>query len=132
VASCGGKPAPQATSQSAAVSTPAPAATTAPTAPGQNWLARARMCGRSLGIAVRCNMVTDQNDFALLRYMALQGLREQGPSTANFTPVEEAFDLAALEMMNSVGGCKGAASGMATLEQKIENTIVAECTKPQP
>lgn len=125
VAACGGKPAPQATSQSA------PAVTTAPGPSVQTLTAKARMCGRSLGIAVRCNMVTDQNDFAILRYMALQGLQQQGPSTANFSPIEEAFDIAALEMMNAVGKCKGAAPGMATLEQKIEGTI-AQCTRSQP
>jgi len=108
---------------------PAPAAT--PAAVGAPVLMeRAALCGRSVGVAVRCNMVTDQNDFAILRYMALQGLQKQGGG-ADFSQVEMAFDVAALEMMNSVGACQGTAPALATLEQKIEGTI-AQCTKPQP
>ena len=92
---------------------------------------KAALCGRSVGVAVRCNMMTDQNDFAILRYMSLQGLQAQSGGAADFSQAEMAFDVAALEMMNSVGACQGNASALATLEQKIEATI-AQCTKPQP
>jgi hypothetical protein len=109
---------------------PAPAA--APTAVATPVLMeKAALCGRSVGVAVRCNMMTDQNDFAILRYMSLQGLQAQSGGAADFSQAEMAFDVAALEMMNSVGACQGNASALATLEQKIEATI-AQCTKPQP
>jgi len=129
-ASCGGK-APKTTtsqsaptaSQSASVGAPPPSAT--------QLAEQASLCGRSLGVAVRCNMVNDQNDFAILRYLALKGLHEQAPGAANFTQVENSFDLAALDMINSVGTCTGAATGMATLEQKIEGTIT-QCAKTRP
>ena len=90
---------------------------------------KAALCGRSVGVAVRCNMVADQNDFAILRYMSLQGLQSRAASPSDYSQAEMAFDVAALEMMNSVGACQGAAPAMATLEQKIEGTI-AQCTKP--
>ena len=130
LASCGGK-APKATasqsaptaSQSASVGTPPPSST--------QLAEQASLCGRSLGVAVRCNMVNDQNDFAILRYLALKGLHEQAPGATNFSQVENSFDLAALDMINSVGGCKGGATGMTTLEQKVEGTI-AQCAKTKP
>ncbi|MGE0116923.1 MAG: hypothetical protein AB7S71_15480 [Dongiaceae bacterium] len=108
----------------------APAAAQAAVAPPV-LMEKAALCGRSVGVAVRCNMVTDQNDFAILRYMSLQGLQAQSGAAADFSQAEMAFDVAALEMMNSVGACQGNASALATLEQKIEATI-AQCTKPQP
>jgi len=104
----------------------APAAAAVATTP---LLEKAALCGRSVGVAVRCNMVTDQNDFAILRYMALQGLQAQSGGGAAYSQAEMAFDVAALEMMNSVGACQGAAPAFATLEQKIEGTI-AQCAKP--
>jgi hypothetical protein len=113
--------------QSAAAPQPAPAAAPASSAPV--LMEKAALCGRSVGVAVRCNMVTDQNDFAILRYMALQGLQSQAASPADYSQAEMAFDVAALEMMNSVGACQGAAPAMATLEQKIEGTL-AQCTRP--
>jgi hypothetical protein len=113
--------------QSAAAPQPAPAAAPASTAPV--LMEKAALCGRSVGVAVRCNMITDQNDFAILRYTALQGLQAQSASPSDYSQAEMAFDVAALEMMNSVGACQGTAPAMATLEQKIEGTI-AQCTKP--
>ena len=127
-ASCGGHPPKQTVSQSAPTAAPA---TAAPTTPIPQLAERASVCGRSLGVAVRCNMVNDQNDFAILRDRALTGLHEQAPGAPNFSQVENAFDMAALDMINSVGACKGAATGMATLEQKIEGTI-AQCAKSNP
>ena len=127
-ASCGGQSPKQTVSQSAPAATPAAAA---PSTPIPQLAERASVCGRSLGVAVRCNMVNDQNDFAILRDRALNGLREQAPGTSSFSQVENAFDMAALDMINSVGACKGAATGMATLEQKIEGTI-AQCAKANP
>ena len=127
-ASCGGQPHKQAVSQSAPTVAPA---TSAQTTPIPQLAERASLCGRSLGVAVRCNMVNDQNDFAILRYLALKGLHEQAPGAANFSQVENSFDLAALDMINSVGGCKGGAAGMSTLEQKVEGTI-AQCAKTKP
>jgi hypothetical protein len=111
---------------SAAASQPTVAAAPAATAPV--LMEKAALCGRSVGVAVRCNMITDQNDFAILRYTALQGLQSQAASPADYSQAEMAFDVAALEMMNSVGACQGAAPAMATLEQKIEGTI-AQCAK---
>jgi hypothetical protein len=113
--------------QSAAA--PQPTAAAAPASTGPVLMEKAALCGRSVGVAVRCNMVTDQNDFAILRYMALQGLQAQSRGPADYSQAEMAFDVAALEMMNSVGACQGAAPAMATLEQKIEGTI-AQCAKP--
>jgi len=125
-ASCGGgKPPKQAVSQSQ------PPAAAVPSTPMPQLAERASLCGRSLGVAVRCNMVNDQNDFAILRDRALTGLHEQAPNTPGFSQVENAFDTAALDMINSVGACRGAATGMATLEQKIEGTI-AQCAKTNP
>jgi hypothetical protein len=121
VAACSQSSAPQ---QTAAA--PAPAA---PAASGPVLMEKAALCGRSVGVAVRCNMVTDQNDFAILRYMALQGLQSQAGSAPDYSQAEMAFDVAALEMMNSVGGCQGTAPAMTTLEQRIEGTI-AQCAKP--
>lgn len=122
-ASCGGKAPKTAATQSAPVA--------APSTPITQLAEQASLCGRSLGVAVRCNMVNDQNDFAILRYLALKGLQEQAPGAQNFSQVENNFDLAALDMINSVGACKGAATGMATLEQKIEGTIT-QCAKTRP
>jgi hypothetical protein len=127
-ASCGGQPHKQTVSQSAPTVAPA---TSAQTTPIPQLAERASLCGRSLGVAVRCNMVNDQNDFAILRDRALNGLHEQAPGASNFTPVENAFDVAALDMINSVGACKGAATGMVTLKEKIEGTI-AQCAKTNP
>ncbi len=113
---------------------PAPAPTPAAAVPETSapmLVEDAALCGRSLGIAVRCNMLTDQNDFAILRHLALNGLRAQSRSAGDFSQAEMAFDLATLEMMNAVGACQGPAAGLATLEQKIEGTI-AHCAKPQP
>jgi hypothetical protein len=112
---------------SAAAPDPTVAAAPASTAP--MLMEKAALCGRSVGVAVRCNMVTDQNDFAILRYMALQGLQSQSASPTDYSQAEMAFDVAALEMMNSVGACQGAAPALATLEQRIEGTI-AQCAKP--
>ena len=58
---------------------------------------------------------------------ARQGPQAPSPNAPSF----DMGDVAALEMMNSVGACQGNASALATLEQKIEATI-AQCTKPQP
>jgi hypothetical protein len=112
----------------------APSTSTGAAAPAPSIAAlkdKASMCGRSLGIAVRCNMVADQNDFAILRYNALNGLRAQNPTLADFSPVESAFDMSALEMMHKVGACQGAAPAMTTLEQKIQGAIT-ECAQPKP
>ncbi|MGH6927853.1 MAG: hypothetical protein ACREEV_06020 [Dongiaceae bacterium] len=108
---------------------PAPAVAAKPAASSPVLMERAALCGRSVGVAVRCNMITDQNDFAILRYTALQGLQAQAASPGDYSQAEMAFDVAALEMMNSVGACQGGAPAMATLEQKIEGTI-AQCAKP--
>ena len=108
-----------------------PTAAAAPAFTGPMLMEKAAVCGRSVGVAVRCNMVTDQNDFAILRYMTLQGLQSQSASPADYSQAEMAFDVAALEMINSVGACQGTAPAMATLEQKVEGTI-AQCAKPQP
>jgi len=88
------------------------------------------MCGRSVGIAVRCNMVADQNDFAILRYNVLGGLRARNPNMTEFSEVENAFDLSALEMMHKVGACQGADAEMTTLAQEIQKTV-AKCTEPK-
>jgi hypothetical protein len=75
-------------------------------------------------------MVADQNDFAILRYNALGGLRAQSPVGADFSVVESAFDVSALETMRKVGTCVGADAEMATLEQKIRRAV-SECTQSQ-
>lgn len=129
-ASCGGK-APRATASQSAPTATQSASVAAPPASTTQLAEQASLCGRSLGVAVRCNMVNDQNDFAILRYLALKGLHEQAPGATNFTQIENSFDLAALDMINSVGGCKGGAAGMSTLEQKVEGTI-AQCAKTKP
>jgi hypothetical protein len=119
----------QASSPQQSATAPARAASPAPTVLGPVLMEQAALCGRSVGIAVRCNMVSDQNDFALLRYIALQGLRTRAAGAPDYSQVQTAFDVAALEMMNAVGDCKGAAPALTTLEQKIEGTI-AHCSKP--
>jgi len=119
----------QASSPQQSAAAPPPAAAPTPAATGPVLMEKAALCGRSVGVAVRCNMVTDQNNFAILRYMALQGLQVQASSVPEYSQAEMAFDVATLEMMNAVGGCKGAAPSLTTLEQKIED-IIAQCAKP--
>lgn len=127
VTACAAKQEPQASTRPA----PATNVAAAPSTPAPAVTEQAKTCGRSLGIAVRCNMLTDESDFAILRYMALQGLQAQGPAAASSSMVEETFDLSALEMMNAVGACTGGATDMATLERKIQGTI-SSCTNPRP
>ena len=122
---------PTASSSSSAPSASAPSSV-AKQAPSVAALKdKASMCGRSLGIAVRCNMLADQNDFAILRYNALNGLKLQAQQLADFSPVESAFDMSALEMMHQVAACQGSALAMTTLQQKIQGTM-AECAQQAP
>jgi hypothetical protein len=121
-AACTQSSPPPASQPAPAAAAPAPTAT----ASAPMLMEEAAMCGRSLGIAVRCNMVSDQNDFAILRHMTLNGLRAQSQSPADYSQAEMAFDVAALEMMNSVGACQGPAASMRTLEQTIQGNV-AHC-----
>jgi hypothetical protein len=119
----------QASSPQQSAAAPAQASAPAPAGTESVLMEQATLCGRSVGVAVRCNMVTDQSDFAILRYMALQGLQTRAASALDYSQAETAFDLAALEMINAVGDCKGTAPALTSLEQKIEGTV-AHCAKP--
>lgn len=98
-----------------------PAAPVTPVATLPQLLADAGQCGRSLGIAVRCNMIRNESDFAVLRYAALNGMRAR--AGASFDQVAATMDGATLDMINSVGVCRTSAVDRQILENHIESTL---------
>lgn len=99
---------------------PQPPPTPVPTS--TDLVDRAVQCGRSLGVAVRCNLVRDEANFAALRQLTLSGLRRQA-GTADFSPVENALDVATLETMNTISACTTGPADLPILEREVETTL---------
>jgi hypothetical protein len=132
VAGCGAdRPPPRSeTGGGAAAEAPAPvaAASVAPASRG-DALVEARQCGRALGIAVRCNLVRDDRDFAVLRYAVLQGLENRYGSAASNAELAELVDLATLDRITSIGACTIPAADAARVEAGVRSSI-DRCSQP--
>lgn len=101
---------------------PQPTQSAAVAQPSADVMDRAAQCGRSLGVAVRCNLLGGDSSFAVLRYMALDGLKPAGAAEAS-QPVTTAFDMATLEMVHSIGSCQASDAELAILEREIEQSL---------
>lgn len=107
---------------------PEPTQSAAASQPAANVMDQAAQCGRSLGVAVRCNLLGGDSSFAVLRFMALDGLKPAGAAEAS-QPVTTAFDMGTLEMIHSIGSCQASDAEMAILEREIEQSL-EQCAGP--
>jgi hypothetical protein len=92
-------------------------------------IAAARQCGRTLGIAVRCNLVRDEADFAVVRFAVLQGLGTRYGTVASGEELTQLVDLAALDRITSIGTCAIPAGDMTRVEAGVRGAIDA-CARP--
>ena len=112
-----------------ASTSPAPAtAAVAPVSRG-DAVAAARQCGRTLGIAVRCNLLRDDRDFAVVRYAVVQGLSDRYDTVTTASEIEELVDLATLDRLTTIGACTIPATDTARVERGVRESIES-CSQP--
>lgn len=108
---------------------PAPTAAAAPEVARGDAVAEARQCGRTLGIAVRCNLVRDDRDFAVVRYAVVQGVATRHAGSIGEAEVAELIDLATLDRITSIGRCALPPADLARVEAGVRQSI-STCTGP--
>jgi hypothetical protein len=108
---------------------PAPSAAPTNVASRADALEAARQCGRTLGIAARCNLVRDDRDFAVLRYAVLDGLNSRYGAVVSNDEMTELVDLATLDRLTSIGQCSLPPQEKARLEQGVRHAV-ASCVQP--
>lgn len=87
----------------------------------------ARQCGRTLGIAARCNLVLDDHDYSVVRFAVLQGLSSRFAAVSSGDELAEAVDLAALDRITSIGACQMPGADLRRIERAVRSEV-AECT----
>jgi len=85
----------------------------------------AQTCGRALAIAVRCNLLRDERDFAALRHSALQGLRNRVPQPGEFQRVESSLDVATLAGLQEFATCTAPPDQWSAIEAAVETRLRA-------
>lgn len=88
----------------------------------------ARRCGAALGVAVRCNLVRDDRDFAVLRYAVLDGLEARYGRAVPPAELAEMMDLATLERLATIGACAVPPADLGRVESGVE-AVVESCAR---
>jgi hypothetical protein len=86
-------------------------------------VAAARQCGRALGIAVRCNLLRDDRDFAVVRYAVVQGVSARYRTAATGNEIEELVDLATLDRLTTIGSCTIPPEDLDRVERGVRESI---------
>lgn len=89
----------------------------------------ARQCGRTLGIAARCNLVRDDHDYGIVRYAVLQGLSDRYGAVSSDDELAEALDLAALDRITSISACRMPSADLQRVERAVRSGV-SRCTQP--
>lgn len=102
-----------------------PAAVAAPTRAAA--IQEGQRCGMALGFAVRCNLMRDDRDFAVLRFAVLQGLDRRYSSQLASSEMADVVDLATLDRITSIGMCEIPPADLARTEAGLRS-VVDGCT----
>ena len=105
---------------------PAPSMTTADAAAVLRDVER---CGRSLGVAVRCNLLADQADFVLLRRSALESLGARHAPALSGQLLTTRFDRATIDVIAGLETCDVGAEDLLAVERGVEDGL-RQCVAP--